>query len=461
MQKLIIKNFRQISYAEIDIKKFTIFIGPQASGKSTIAKLVYFFKSLKQDFLKLLIESEEKPSELHIEYIKSIEEKFKVYFGSSFELSEKFELKYFFSFEENLYIRLYRKVSLQVEFEKTYFSKIILETKMVSEKIKIFSQKKTKTESRVAYQFYDSIKEKFLKDLQTVSDKVFYDDRDPIFFPAGRNLTVAYPQHFLTLFFGELSSLIGELKTDNIESKSIDLLLIKEFISYSQFLSDQFVGSGFNDNNISDYNSQHIRTVIIDKTNKIIKGNYENKDGTERITFGSTRLDTVKLAHASSGQQESIRILQDIFFIMKGHKAFRIYEEPEAHLFPEAQKHLIELMALMANKTHSEVLITTHSPYILSIINNLLFYNQTIKRNPESAEYIKKRFGAENLDETQNERIYLSPDEVSVYSLGKDKVEQIIDPETGLIGANFLDQVAEEIYQDFDFMYPLNRKEEN
>ena len=49
MQKLYIKNFRQITEAEIEIRDIMFLIGEQASGKSTIAKLIYFFKSLKQD----------------------------------------------------------------------------------------------------------------------------------------------------------------------------------------------------------------------------------------------------------------------------------------------------------------------------------------------------------------------------------------------------------------------------
>ncbi len=47
MQKIIIKNFGAIEYAEIEIKKVLVLIGEQASGKSTIAKLIYFFKSLR------------------------------------------------------------------------------------------------------------------------------------------------------------------------------------------------------------------------------------------------------------------------------------------------------------------------------------------------------------------------------------------------------------------------------
>ena len=49
MQKIIIKNFGAIEYAEVEIKKVLVLIGEQASGKSTIAKLIYFFKSLKED----------------------------------------------------------------------------------------------------------------------------------------------------------------------------------------------------------------------------------------------------------------------------------------------------------------------------------------------------------------------------------------------------------------------------
>ena len=41
MQKLIVDNFKQITHAEIEVKDFLLLIGPQASGKSTIAKLIF------------------------------------------------------------------------------------------------------------------------------------------------------------------------------------------------------------------------------------------------------------------------------------------------------------------------------------------------------------------------------------------------------------------------------------
>ncbi len=42
-EKIIIKNFGPLKQLELDLKEIMVFIGPQASGKSTIAKLIYFF----------------------------------------------------------------------------------------------------------------------------------------------------------------------------------------------------------------------------------------------------------------------------------------------------------------------------------------------------------------------------------------------------------------------------------
>ncbi len=47
-EKLIIKNFAGIKELEIEVKKINILIGPETSGKSICAKLLFYF----QDFFK-------------------------------------------------------------------------------------------------------------------------------------------------------------------------------------------------------------------------------------------------------------------------------------------------------------------------------------------------------------------------------------------------------------------------
>lgn len=47
MQKLYIKHLGPIEECEINIEEFMVCTGPQASGKSTIAKSIFFFKNIK------------------------------------------------------------------------------------------------------------------------------------------------------------------------------------------------------------------------------------------------------------------------------------------------------------------------------------------------------------------------------------------------------------------------------
>ena len=47
MQKISISKLGPIKDCEIPIKDFMVLTGPQASGKSTLAKSIFFFKNIK------------------------------------------------------------------------------------------------------------------------------------------------------------------------------------------------------------------------------------------------------------------------------------------------------------------------------------------------------------------------------------------------------------------------------
>jgi predicted ATP-dependent endonuclease of OLD family len=51
MTKIAIKNFGPIKDVEIDLKKVNVFIGPQSSGKSTIAKVISFFRWVEKRYI--------------------------------------------------------------------------------------------------------------------------------------------------------------------------------------------------------------------------------------------------------------------------------------------------------------------------------------------------------------------------------------------------------------------------
>ena len=54
-QHLIIKNLGPIKNCEIDLTKMIVLDGPQAAGKSTVAKAIFFFRTVKNDIVDSII----------------------------------------------------------------------------------------------------------------------------------------------------------------------------------------------------------------------------------------------------------------------------------------------------------------------------------------------------------------------------------------------------------------------
>ncbi|MDM3858337.1 MAG: AAA family ATPase [Aphanizomenon gracile PMC644.10] len=207
--------------------------------------------------------------------------------------------------------------------------------------------------------------------------------------------------------------------------------------------------------------------LIKNKINNLLKGEYHIDTGGEKIVFNTKTKEYVYLSNASSGQQESIRILQDIFInILDDAKVLRIIEEPEAHLFPVAQKQLIELLTLMVNQNDdNQLIITTHSPYVLTVFNNLLFANRVVEKNPSAISEVAQIIPQDS---------WLSAKDFSAYSLGNQSVgdslrgdvgamdsnycEPIFNQEKGTIQQNYLDTVSEILGGDFQALYSIHAK---
>lgn len=442
MQKIIIKNFRQISYAEIEIKDFLFLIGEQASGKSTIAKLIYFFKSLKQDYFNLLYETNKcSLVELQKKLISNIQNKFAVYFGYTSRLDDDFCIQYIFSTEKGYKLTLFKKRSLQIQFDNDYWDFISKKT------IALQKQIDSSNENKMNFILQEKAKNALIKKMTVEVNKTFFDDRETLFLPAGRNITVSYPEQFQLLFFGELKSALYS----NKETNTVDINLIKEFVSYSKFLADYFNGAKENVENTPF--RQLIHTII----SQILHGDYKNENGMEKIFYNEKEF--VPLSMSSSGQQEVIRIIQDVIYILnEKQKASRIIEEPETHLFPKAQKLLIELLILVANKTNSQLIITTHSPYVQATFNNMLYYTKVIRAQSDKKKEIEKFFSTENLKTAAKECMNIDPEKFQAYALKANSdvyCKSILDEVTQLIGDNFIDEETENINNEFDFLYSM------
>jgi predicted ATPase len=92
MEILQVKNFSTIRQANFEVKRFNMIIGPQASGKSVIAKLLYFFRKFITEQFVASIQRQLTKRDVVKEGISKFEEMFPRYIWSEQEFSIVYEI---------------------------------------------------------------------------------------------------------------------------------------------------------------------------------------------------------------------------------------------------------------------------------------------------------------------------------------------------------------------------------
>ncbi len=119
-----------------------------------------------------------------------------------------------------------------------------------------------------------------------------------------------------------------------------------------------------------------------------------------------------------------------------------IIEEPEAHIFPDSQKALVELFASMQDK--ASFLLSTHSPYILTSLNNLIMAKDVeMKLKGDEAKLAA-------LEKIVPSRARIAYEDVAVYHLDNGNATSMMNKDNRLIEADKLDSVSESLGADFD-----------
>ncbi|HEV8083684.1 MAG TPA: AAA family ATPase, partial [Chitinophagaceae bacterium] len=128
-----------------------------------------------------------------------------------------------------------------------------------------------------------------------------------------------------------------------------------------------------------------------------------------------------------------------------------VIEEPELNCFPITQKKLMEYFILKVKYEISNVIdyycrlfITTHSPYILTSMNNMMYAYRIGKEHEKEAKAIIDK------------KYWINPDDVSVYMmLTNGECEDIFDREEGLIKAEKIDGVTNILNNQFSELLNL------
>lgn len=399
-EKLIIRNFGPIKDVELELRRFNILIGEQATGKSTVAKLLAVCR-----YFSYIIKN---PSPVKFEY------------GNFFTGLEAWGLNE--ALNENSYI-FYENRHYTFKVEKNYHF----------------------------HQWQDE------------GDEV-HDDVEP------------YWSTHLTPISSEFKNLLSEL--DKIRPESNGRLISTKTLSWiipaSFFQNDVAVVM---DNPFYLPSERGLQSIFslgkssIQNLSDALFNQFAKMDGIVRLFTTETSIEPVKifyknengkgyvrkineesfysLFNAATGFQSIIPIVLTAKYYGQLRKKTKtlIVEEPELNLFPLAQNNLVRFLVASCANDGNPIFLTTHSPYILTSINNLL-YSFKVGR-----EHSKRT------NEITNEQFWLNPDDVSAYMmLATGKCENIVDKE-GLIKAEKIDSVSRILNEEFDSLMNIELNE--
>ena len=154
----------------------------------------------------------------------------------------------------------------------------------------------------------------------------------------------------------------------------------------------------------------------------------------------------IDLYNASSSVKQLAPLLLYLRFrASKGD--FLVIDEPEMNLHPESQAKLLEALSILVN-LGVRILLTTHSPYIMAHLNNL------VNGNHENPEILKRQSSSLYL---QDERAFLPIDKVSAYEMKDNKLVSLNDPDYG-IRWDTLSDVSVDIQQKFFQIYKAGQE---
>jgi len=411
-EQLSIQNFLALKNITIDVAKINLLIGPQATGKSIIARALYFFTSLGSIFDEAVTTDEGKR-----ETTKKIRTRFESIFPRYSWDKTEFSLTYEVG---NAYVSICGKLTSQ---DKTSL-KVILGDQL-SQDLRRYKIRVSKELQKIPNEEPSRIRFPYRRHaLRAVKRELVETTclapllRQSMFIPAGR----AFFTQFKTNIFSILAADLG-----------IDPLLI-DFGERHEAAQRVFQHGFFEEDYPSVYNE------LTKAVERVLRGKYKHLKGEDWIDHRD--LGMTRLTNASSGQQESLPMLLALCtfpFDKGGDNAMLFIEEPEAHLFPTTQATIVSLITTIHKEVGSRFFLTTHSPYVLSALNNAIAAHEWEGRNWPTDPAAKDRA----FKKINGGGRTLPFEHIAAHTVDSGRIKNIKDDETKIVGAGMLDEVSD------------------
>ena len=406
MKQLVIKNVGPIRQVDIKLNRFNFFIGPQSSGKSTVAKILSSCMWLEKEVLTTLNDKVLADGAAFVRLVESFH-KIEGYFedGSFVQYDTDF-ISIMYSDKD---IKITRKENEDYRREKICY--IPAERNMVTlPELQGFEFGHTNIRSFLFDWF--NAREFFVvgnkTDVLNLGVKYYYDSeqskiKDRIEHVNGRTYQIA------------------------LSSASSGLQSLTPLLVMLQYYTDEYFRS-YNEKRSFAADTKLKKTIstLLSEFNE--NREMPNSKDEERARLAQ-EVNIQSFSDFLQDQLLSHKILSTFSRLMVPHRSSFIIEEPEQNLYPSTQMDLLDLVVELCNgERKHHCTITTHSPYILNQLNLLV-----------------KRF-----DVGATDCATLNWEEISVWAVKDGEVRDLKVRNAHLINPEYLSEPLDRIYEEYE-----------
>lgn len=404
MQHLIIRNIGPIEAVELELNKINIFMGPQSSGKSTIAKIISYCLWIEKNVCL---------------------------FRNSLDIEINFKNR----LEEFHHLNGYFRNDSYIKYESDY----VCITYNPQEPNACTIDKKDRIKN------YD------------------YKRAKVIYIPAERNLIAVPGWTSFNLPNDNLKSYTVDwgftrrlfTQESPLQIKHLNVNYYFDDKNTTDFIQNDSVETPLTSSSsgIQTSTPLYLLQKVFCQYNKELAKNNSFEDS-------STLEEVYRYFHFPTTRQYGHPIPESEYFWYKGkycivkpgmkdkvikvldnyteiQRVQSVIEEPELNLFPETQQKLIYELISDATNSENQITITTHSPYILFALNNCILGGLVRNNIPE-----------EDRPTFESYPSWIDPKLVSVYEI-QDRTIRRIQDEEGIIKDNYLNQAYKDNINEY------------
>lgn len=425
-RSIYIKNVGPITNeVKLELRRFNVFIGPQSSGKSTIAKLISTFSWLEKEACTTLSEDVLPDKK---DFITFIEDYHRIhgYFDK-----DKSVVKY-----ESDYVSIvYDKGNFSVELKPNCTDYQRVKVSYVPSDRNVITlrdiEKRELGETNFRSFLFDWLEARRAFDSQSMADMLSLDVK-------------YYYDKERTQYQDRITHHNGQSYDISLYDASSGLQSAVPLVVLLTYLKEMYYKNYGQE--ISFDATERENKLIIRLIERLLMPYVEvlpNESPVDVFKRISKEMDNGKRDYVIYFQN----IRRALDNLNEPHSISHIIEEPEQNLFPQTQGDLVQYIISSCNVAEhlSSAVITTHSPYLLAMLNILIMAGILLDSGVDKNQ----------INDILPINSAIHPLEIGVYTVGDGTCGSIISNATGLIEQNHLDTASEYNAAIFDQLYHM------